>query len=622
MPINKDSATHWKISQDTRSVFKNQITMLLNEILALLGLIMARVSLDFSNITSPDNIRALEDFTIYAFLANPSTTTFTLKLNSLAMQGMSHLVTPDGGRSENFINNIGEPLVFSKDDENQALPALTEEEILARVPGVSEDGLHVLKAIFSGHFSGPLSLAPSDQDFDDAIKIMYALRSGWNRNHVVPEPLVEFLGLWSFPNSTEDRLIEITKDEYDVSGRVFFSPASPLHVAPDHLKLMMSTVFSIPRNHESSPEEKMSIILYVTKKFDSFGLMVVDHVFSAAEYFFWFDRQIQGVNVIGVLAGSNWGTPHDKPIIIGAHLDTVAETPGLDDNGSGLAALVEIARVLTSSGCVFKHSIFFVAFDLEEIGTQGSLMFVKDYLVRSIIQEFDIKNVTGAFILDCISNWDTEPESQDFPDPWDAYLPEANESIAKHNFRGDFAAVLYRKEVDSHLALVLDRFYRELGHNEYRIELMGLKELGAQLPNVKTLRHHFDFIRSDHVRFWYLNDTSYEKTIPAVLITDMGPYRGYMRNCYHSPCDNLEDGLQDLGLVTKVTQALVWAVADLAEGKCGPRGRLSIPTLFSLMGSSHRQNPDEGLPLASVQTAMEILHFLGLLPALSSQSKT
>lgn len=77
---------------------------------------------------------------------------------------------------------------------------------------------------------------------------------------------------------------------------------------------------------------------------------------------------VEGRNVVGVLPGTRWGSPDDRPVVVGAHLDTVADTPGLDDNGSGLAALVEAARVLSSSGCVTHHSVIFVAFDLEEIG--------------------------------------------------------------------------------------------------------------------------------------------------------------------------------------------------------------------------------------------------------------
>ncbi len=42
--------------------------------------------------------------------------------------------------------------------------------------------------------------------------------------------------------------------------------------------------------------------------------------------------------------------------------------PGTNDNGSGTAAMLEAARAISHSGCKPKHSIFFVAFDLEEVG--------------------------------------------------------------------------------------------------------------------------------------------------------------------------------------------------------------------------------------------------------------
>lgn len=72
--------------------------------------------------------------------------------------------------------------------------------------------------------------------------------------------------------------------------------------------------------------------------------------------------------MVGVLPGHKWGTPEDAPLVVGAHLDTVEGTPGLDDNGSGVAAMLEVARVLAASDCGFANSVFFVAFDLEEIG--------------------------------------------------------------------------------------------------------------------------------------------------------------------------------------------------------------------------------------------------------------
>lgn len=88
----------------------------------------------------------------------------------------------------------------------------------------------------------------------------------------------------------------------------------------------------------------------------------------------------QGANIIGILEGSEWGTANDRPTLVGAHWDTVAFTPGTDDNGSGTAAMLEAARAISHSGCTPKYSLIFVAFDLEEVGSQGSLLFIKDFL--------------------------------------------------------------------------------------------------------------------------------------------------------------------------------------------------------------------------------------------------
>ncbi|CAL4144106.1 unnamed protein product, partial [Meganyctiphanes norvegica] len=289
-------------------------------------------------------------------------------------------------------------------------------------------------------------------------------------------------------------------------------------------------------------------------------------------------------------------------------------SPGLDDNGSGLASMLETARVLSDGGCAFQHSIFFVAFDLEEIGTQGSLMFVKDYLVGSVMNKFGIPEITGCYVVDCISNWEPELNSQEFPARWEAHLPDTVKSLEAHNYTGDFAAIIYRKQVDSRLAEVFRKYYSGLGDDEYRLELMGLEELGREMPAGLVLKNHFDFIRSDHVRFWWLNDTAYNESMPAVLLTDMGPFRGMMRECYHQACDIYNNRTVNLGMVKKVTQALVWSVSELALSQCGPRGRLSAQQLFVLMGGDSFTDPTEGISLTALQNAMELLHFLGIMP--------
>ena len=63
-------------------------------------------------------------------------------------------------------------------------------------------------------------------------------------------------------------------------------------------------------------------------------------MFQTGLYLFQFLTSSSGTNAVGILPGEYWGTPNDKPIIVGAHWDTVSTSPGYNDNGSGASALL------------------------------------------------------------------------------------------------------------------------------------------------------------------------------------------------------------------------------------------------------------------------------------------
>ena len=79
------------------------------------------------------------------------------------------------------------------------------------------------------------------------------------------------------------------------------------------------------------------------------------------------------------------------------HWDTRPDTAGFNDNGAGVAAVLEVARMMTSSNerCDFpskdgaarrpEHTVMFALFDLEEYGGQGSKEFVERILIKSIM---------------------------------------------------------------------------------------------------------------------------------------------------------------------------------------------------------------------------------------------
>ena len=86
-------------------------------------------------------------------------------------------------------------------------------------------------------------------------------------------------------------------------------------------------------------------------------------------------------NVVALLEGSEHP---EQFVIITAHYDHIGKNNsgiyyGADDNASGTAALIEIARVLScmkAEGKSFRHSVIFAAFSAEEIGLLGSAYFV------------------------------------------------------------------------------------------------------------------------------------------------------------------------------------------------------------------------------------------------------
>ncbi len=99
--------------------------------------------------------------------------------------------------------------------------------------------------------------------------------------------------------------------------------------------------------------------------------------------FTWNGVNVSPENVVAVFEGTDVGA---GVVVLGAHYDSIstdfhngqAYAPGANDNGSGVAAMLEIAQILAPQP--HRSTIVFVAFAAEETGRQGSLAFVKSYL--------------------------------------------------------------------------------------------------------------------------------------------------------------------------------------------------------------------------------------------------
>jgi len=124
-------------------------------------------------------------------------------------------------------------------------------------------------------------------------------------------------------------------------------------------------------------------------KLDSFGLDVFKQNFTYSEG--------ESSNVIAELPGSN-PELDSQTYIIGAHLDSInsdgenESAPGADDNGSGVALMLEVARIL--SQYEFDRTIRFAAWGAEELGLHGS-----SYYASNIDPEEDMR---GKFNYDMV----------------------------------------------------------------------------------------------------------------------------------------------------------------------------------------------------------------------------
>lgn len=95
-----------------------------------------------------------------------------------------------------------------------------------------------------------------------------------------------------------------------------------------------------------------------------------------------YDSTATGRNVLGVLPGSDPDGMY-QTVIVGAHYDHLGADPegtlwgGANDDASGVAAMIELARVWQEQGYVPERTVLFAAWDAEEIGLNGSKYYVE-----------------------------------------------------------------------------------------------------------------------------------------------------------------------------------------------------------------------------------------------------
>lgn len=128
------------------------------------------------------------------------------------------------------------------------------------------------------------------------------------------------------------------------------------------------------------------------------------------------------LNIAAILPGSG---PDAEVLVVGAHYDTFPGTPGADDNASGVACLLELARRLRGSkGAVEVH---FVAFANEEppfFGTQD----MGSYRYAGLLRQQN-RRVVGMLSLEMLGYYSDAPQSQSYPPFMAAFYPSTADFI-------------------------------------------------------------------------------------------------------------------------------------------------------------------------------------------------
>ncbi|KAK3751787.1 hypothetical protein QZH41_013256, partial [Actinostola sp. cb2023] len=327
--------------------------------------------------------------------------------------------------------------------------------------------------------------------------------------------------------------------------------------------------FHTTRNDYVNPEEKTKARDHIVKTFNDFGLDTWTEEFPSNQ------DSYPGINVIGRVSGRYTGTSKDKIVIIGSHYDTVKGTKGVDDNGSGISTLLQALAKYKSTNnvkCKQNHTLLFVAFDLEE--NQGcvnqsscscsGILCGSGFFVKNLTRHLNGTGVTlqGAFVLDTIMNYNTTPNSQSLPAVVQAVLPTQYAVIQSNQFRGDFLAVIGRKDDDKALATQLVSNFDQGRFKAMSIPLPFNGKTTSLPPQVQN--NIADFVRSDHAQFW-----NSANSWPAVFITDTADFRGFMKTCYHEMCDDMDHVTPDMiTFIGKTADALVGAVQAMTGRDC------------------------------------------------------
>lgn len=282
----------------------------------------------------------------------------------------------------------------------------------------------------------------------------------------------------------------------------------------DNLRRHVAAIAS--REHNLfKPAELEASARYIEQVFGGLGYAV-----SAQRF------RVDAAEVRNIEAEVPGGARAGEIIVVGAHYDSVIGAVGANDNGSGVAAVLELARLFRDAK--LARTLRFVAFVNEEppfdrTEVMGSRVYARRAKERG-------ENVVAMFSLETIGYYSERPGSQHYPFPLSFFYPAT----------GNFIAFVSNLTSRALLHEVVASFRR---HAEFPSEAVAAP---AFIPGVDW---------SDHRSFW-------EKGYPALMVTDTAPYR---YPWYHTAQDTPDK--VDYERLARVVTGLHLMLRELAQAR-------------------------------------------------------
>ncbi len=203
--------------------------------------------------------------------------------------------------------------------------------------------------------------------------------------------------------------------------------------------------------------------------------------------------------------------------------------------------LLELVRALSMSSCQLEYTVVIAAFDLEEYGSQGSMVFVQDFIIPRILEPMGFPGFQGAIILDSVMNFNLSSHSQMFPHDYRMTCPDVVRDVERQGSKGDFLA-MFARDYDRQLADRISHHWKQQDRSrvprshsvsaKVKLRQFHLSSLGTRLPKDEDdVVNSANFLRSDHARFWYANNEDFVASFKSILLTDTGKhtsFRGYL----------------------------------------------------------------------------------------------